>query len=43
MPVCVGDNSSNKNVRGVVPYYSIYQDKQINLDGKGPSLVKKKR
>lgn len=43
VPICVGDNSSNKNVRGVVPYYSIYQDKQINLDGKGPSLVKKKR
>lgn len=43
VPVCVSDNNSGKNVYGVVPYYSIYQDKQIDLDGKGPRLVKKKR
>ena len=43
VPVCVGNNSSNKNVSGVVPYYSIYQDKQMNLDGKGPTLIKKKK
>ena len=44
VPICVGDSyNHNKNICGVVPFYSIYQDKPINLEGKGSPLVKKKK